>query len=491
MRNIRTLALLTALAAIPGPARAIPDAVGNPFTPIRDSGIRARLTPLAVLPADSTVPDTARALIQYATPLRDGTGRLFINDLKGQLYVTSTAGAPVATYLDLRTQGIGFSAYPYPSGPGFSGVAFHPNFNGDPALPGYGKFYTTGFIQNPGTASIGTADTGQNVEIREWTTANPAAPTFSGTSRAVMTIGGGGNNGTIAFNPTATINTSDYGKLYIGQASNADNDDNHFAQDLSKPQGKILRIDPLQGALGEPYTVPSDNPFIGQSGKLAEVWASGLRLPQSFNWDIATGAMYINDLGESIFEEVNPGIKGADYGWGLREGNYATAWAYGVTGDYNIYPIPAGDTGRYTNPIAEYYHSEGYALGSGFVYRGTKIPALIGKYVMADIVLGRLFVFDPAAAVNGPAPLTELLLTQDDQILDLSATYGYSSFVNGPRVDARLSQDADGELLLAMKATGTLYALDAEPIPEPATVLLLAALVPLARLRERATATRA
>ena len=294
------------------------------------------------------------------------------------------------------------------------------------------------------------------------------------------------SNGLIAFNPTAARGTADYGNLYIGSGDGHYNDADQKAQSLAQPQGKLLRINPL-AANGAPYTVPSDNPFVGQSGALPEIWASGLRYPQSFSWDPATGKMYINDLGQAGIEEVNLGIKGANYGWSQREGTFATGYAYGLGTDNEfIYPLPpgAGNEG-YTDPIAQYYHSEGYALGSGFLYRGSLIPALYGKYVMADIVLGRLFVFDPAAAINGPAPLTELQLTQDDQVINLPSAYGYDTFINGPRVDARLSEDANGELLLALKANGTIYRLEAD-VPEPPTWTLMALLIPLSRLRKKA-----
>ena len=179
------------------------------------------------------------------------------------------------------------------------------------------------------------------------------------------------------------------------------NDGAQEAQDLSAPQGKRLRINPLASATA-PYTVPAGNPFVDKAGVLPEIFASGLRFPQSFGWDTGgTGQMFINDLGQAALEEVDLGKAGDNYGWSQRAGTLATGYAQGVNDPVNeqLYTTPAKDP-AYTDPIAEYWHSEGAALGSGFLYRGTAIPALTGQYVLADIVVGRLFYFDPADAAG-------------------------------------------------------------------------------------------
>lgn len=468
--------LLAAAVLICGPAFAIPAPLPDTvLPPIGASGITLRMSKLIQVPNDSAAAPTAK--INYVVSPGDGSGRLFINDLSGTLYQSTRAGGTATPYLDL-TRTVPLVVGSGVGNPGFTGVAFHPDF-GTPGAAGYGKFYTSEEVANTGAAtSLGDGGGANVVEVREWTATNPAAAAFSGTSRVVMTVSGytdEHSNGQIAFNPTARPGSADYGKLYVGSGDGHYNDADRKAQDLTQPQGKMLRIDPLATAAGAPYSVPGDNPFVGQAGALPEVWASGLRSPQDFGWDPKTGTMYINDLGQAHIEEVDVGRAGANYGWGNRAGTFATGYAYGQgSDDEDIYPVPAGDTAAYVDPIAEYDHEEGLALGSGFLYRGAAVPALYGKYVMQDIVNGRIFTFDPASASAGnEAVLSEVMLADADGApLNLYTAYGYVGY-NGLRVDARLSVDPDGELLMALKADGAVFALTAD-VPEPASLVLLA-----------------
>ena len=487
---------ISLLALASGGAQAtvsppLPDVAPNLELPVTSAPYTVHLVPRVTIPQETIPNNVPNARINYVTTPNDGTGRLFVNDINGVIYKFGAAGTPATPYLDLRTQNVPL-AYGYdPAGPGLVSMAFHPNFNGDPAKPGYGKFYTSETIPAaPGNATIGGVANGNTVELREWSAADPTAATFSGTSRSVMTIGGyadGHSNGLIAFNPTVGPTDPDYGALYIGSGDGHYNDTDQKAQDLSVPQGKMLRINPLAGAGGAAYTIPSDNPFLSRSGALPEIWAYGLRFPQSFGWDALTGKMYINDLGQAQFEEVDLGLAGANYGWSQREGLFATGYAYGQdSSNENVYPIPAGGTVDYTLPVGGYSHRNGYALGSGFIYRGTAIPQLFGMYITADIVTAHFLIFDPNQVVApGFLPtLQELNLTQNGVVIGPRSTYGYESFLNGPRVDARLSEDTNGELLVAFKSTGTIYDVVADvaiPGPGPTAALLL----PLAALALR------
>ena len=173
------------------------------------------------------------------------------------------------------------------------------------------------------------------------------------------------NGGQILFGPD--------GMLYIG-LGDGDNDDGGRGQSLRDLLASILRIDVSSGA---PYTVPSDNPFVATPGARAEVWSYGLRNPWRFSFDRATGDLYIADVGESRYEEVNYASaadgagRGVNYGWSRMEGRHC----FGREG--------CDQTGL-TLPVLEYDHSDGCSVTGGYVYRGAAIPVLQGHYVYAD-----------------------------------------------------------------------------------------------------------
>ena len=465
--------ILGLLLATPGVAWA-QVVSSNPFPAILPGPISANLTPFVTIPADSA----DRPIARITGAVTDGLGRVFINDLTGTIYRTDLAGSTPAPYLDIKKQNVGAVPTSDFYQVGLTSIAFHPNFSGDPIQPGYGKFYTSSSVANTGTATLGNQTGPAVVQIREWTTATPAAPVFAGTSRPVLSISGyadGHSNGTIAFNPNARPGGTDYGNLYIGSGDGLYNDGNQTAQNLASPQGKMLRINPLAAGIAA-YTVPADNPYAATTGALPEIYASGLRFPQSFSFDAGgTGQLFINDLGQAALEEVDLGQAGANYGWSQRAGTLATGYAQGVNnpGDEQVYATPTAPE-NFTDPIAEYWHDEGAALGSGFVYRGTAIPALFGKYVLADIVVGRLFYFDPAALTPGSlATLQELQLTLDGSPVNLYGKYY-------PRADARLAELPNHELLLLTKAAGQVYELGAVSVPEPASAAVLLSAIAMA-----------
>ena len=463
------MASLLALAATPAGAAVVINPVQAPIMPGLTVGIEAFVT---IPPSFTNNPQTR---IQYAVPSRDGSQRIFVNDTRGRMYVTNQAGAAPTLYLDVAAAGVGF-VEPGPEG-GLIGIAFHPNFNRDPARPGYATFYTNySASQASGVANYleNENQSHENV-VREWTVADPnaAAPTILA-SREIIRVGHplpNHNGGTIAFNPTARVGDADYGKLYIGYGDGGGaNDPRDNAQDLTNPLGKILRIDPADPDGGGPlsYGIPSDNPFVGRAGAIGEVWAYGLRNPQQFSWDAATGAMYISDIGQAQLEEVNLGAAGANYGWVLREGTFAKM---PDKNDFNVYTLPVDDMG-FVYPIAQYDHDEGSAVGSGFVYRGSALPELQGLFLMSDIVNGRIFYFDPLGVQPGtPALLQELLLTLNGNAFTFLGSEGYSG-----RVDLRLGIDENQELYFLTKRDGDIFRFAAAAaVPEPASWAMMIA----------------
>ena len=178
------------------------------------------------------------------------------------------------------------------------------------------------------------------------------------------------NGGQVLFGPD--------GFLYLGLGDGgAGNDPEGRAQNLSDLLGSILRVDVQSGTS---YTIPADNPFVGQAGVQPEVWSYGLRNPWRFSFDRVTGDLYIADVGQGQYEEVDiaPGGgagSGINYGWNIMEG------AHCLDGGQ------CDQTGL-TLPTFEYSHDQGCSITGGYVYRGSAIPALQGLYFFGDYCQG-------------------------------------------------------------------------------------------------------
>lgn len=175
------------------------------------------------------------------------------------------------------------------------------------------------------------------------------------------------------------------GLLYIASGDGGSGGDpQNRAQDLDTLLGKILRIDP-RPAGGAPYGIPAGNPFAGRPGARPEIWAYGLRNPWRIDLDPVTGDLWIADVGQDAREEVNRGPAGgagANYGWRRFEGTFVHAPGTSAPG-----AVP---------PRYEYGHDPDCSITGGFVYRGTRIPALAGAYVFSDFCGGGVRAIDPA-----------------------------------------------------------------------------------------------
>ena len=181
------------------------------------------------------------------------------------------------------------------------------------------------------------------------------------------------NGGNLVFGPD--------GYLYVGLGDGGSAGDPHGnGQSLSTLLGKMLRIDPRPSG-GEPYGVPPDNPFVGAQDARPEIWAYGLRNPWRYSFDRATGDLWIGDVGQSGWEEIDvqPAVSdgGENYGWNAREG---------------AHPFGSADAPpRALDPVFEYDQAGGgCGVIGGYVYRGVAIPELVGAYVFSDLCLGRL-----------------------------------------------------------------------------------------------------
>ncbi|MCY4127942.1 MAG: PQQ-dependent sugar dehydrogenase [Gammaproteobacteria bacterium] len=399
--------------------------------------------------------------IQY---MRQVGERFFFNDTRGVLWVTDSEGSAPTSYLDLRNENVGFNADAFVQESGFMGFAFHPDFANE-GEEGFGKFYTTFSASPDGTADfIEESASVQESVLAEWSVADPTSDVFTGEFREMLRVGQFAPNhnvGNVAFNPTANVGDADYGMLYVsfGDGGSA-HDPREHGQNPNSILGTIVRIDPLGGGDDAEYGIPADNPFADGADGLPEVWAYGLRHPQNYSWDTADGRMFILDIGQDQIEEVNIGVAGGNYGWRLREGTFATA--HGV--DTN--DSPGGVYERETDsadliyPVAQYDHDEGFAIGSGFVYRGSGIPDLVGMFVFTEIVRGRLFYIDTSALEpDSPTTIYEFDLTIDGESGSLADIAGHRNTSAGhapytQRVDLRVSTDAAGELYILSKGDG-------------------------------------
>ena len=233
------------------------------------------------------------------------------------------------------------------------------------------------------------ADTGATI-VAEYTVTDDG--TFDPTSRRVLLDipqpYGNHNGGHVVTGPD--------GLLYIGMGDGGSGGDpERLALDLTTLQGKLLRIDPTPSA-DLPYTVPDDNPWVGADEALPEIFAIGLRNPWKFGFDPETDDLWIADVGQNRFEEINhvPAPSdgtvagaGLSFGWSAFEG----------TERFNDDVDPDG----HTDPVLTYDHSQGEcSISGGAPYRGDAIPELVGGYVYSDFCSGRVFALDLAGGRN-------------------------------------------------------------------------------------------
>jgi len=234
------------------------------------------------------------------------------------------------------------------------------------------------------------------------------------------------NGGWIGFSPND-------GYLYIGTGDGGSaGDPGNRAQDITNQLlGKMLRID-VDGDNAGNYGIPQDNPFVGISGD-DQIWAYGLRNPWRNSFDRVTGDLYIGDVGQSAWEEIDfqpaDSIGGENYGWCCYEGNHS----------FNVANCAPPDTMVF--PIHEYNHALGMSLSGGYVYRGCAIPTLDGTYFFADWFLARLwsFNYDGNNVQNFTSRIDELSPSQDGFGINQISSFG---------------EDAAGELYIVDQGSG-------------------------------------
>ncbi len=345
----------------------------------------------------------------HITHAGDGSERLFVVEQSGCIRIAKNGFLLNTPFLDIVERAKCCNEQ------GLLSVAFPPNY----ASKGY--FYVN-YTINP---------SGDTIVARYLITDNPDAADPE-SEEVVLRIDqpfANHNGGQLAFGPD--------GYLYIGMGDGGgggDPQDN--AQSPGSLLGKMLRIDVESGAI--PYVIPSTNPFTQEIGFRDEIWTLGFRNPWRFSFDQETGDLYIADVGQNLFEEVDfqpaSSMGGENYGWNIMEGVHC----------FNS--DRCNQTGLVL-PIAEYDHSEGCAITGGFVYRGVPFPRMKGVYFYADFCSGNIW----GLKREGNSWQNTLLL---------STAFNITSF----------GEDEEGNLYLADYSNGDIYLItdtSSSPSPSP------------------------
>ena len=323
------------------------------------------------------------------------TSRLFLVEKTGTIRIFRGGQLGARPFLNISGQVSGGTEQ------GLLGLAFHPHYATN------GKFY------------VDYTDLSGNTHVTEYVvSSNPDSA--SATSREILFVSqpyANHNGGQIVFGPD--------GYLYIalGDGGSA-GDPQKNGQNKNALLGKILRIDVNSGS---PYAIPADNPFRGVTGARGEIWDYGLRNPWRFSFDRANGDLYIADVGQDLWEEVDYEHAhggGRNYGWNIMEGLHCYP------------PNTACNQSGITLPVLEYGHDAGCSITGGFVYRGSALPELQGTYFYGDYCTGIIRSF---RILNGVAAETQdwtsALRTQAGGPLQNLSTFGL---------------DASGELYLVL-----------------------------------------
>ena len=285
----------------------------------------------------------------------DGSGRLFVVEQTGAIRILDDGRVLDEPFLDVGESIVAGGEQ------GLLGLAFHPGFRRN------GRFF------------INFTDVNGNTVVAEVQTSNDPDVADAGSVTPLLQIDqpfANHNGGQLAFGPD--------GYLYIATGDGGSGGDPQGnGQNTEALLGKLLRLDVDSG---DPYAIPGDNPFAGGGGA-PEVWAYGLRNPWRFSFDSETNGLWIADVGQGDFEEINksrPDRGGLNYGWNVMEGTDC---------------FGGGDCDRSDTvlPISGYTHDAGCSVTGGYVYRGSEFPALSGGYVFGDYCSGTIWGIDARA----------------------------------------------------------------------------------------------
>jgi glucose/arabinose dehydrogenase len=408
-----------------GAAAATGARVADATAPSSGSGSSASAATASVtaLGFDPTNVDVGITLLKsgfvdpvLVTNAGDGSGRLFVVEQAGRIRIIDGGTVLATPFLDLRgsiTSG---------GERGLLGLAFHPNLATHPYV--YVNF----------------TDRNGNTAINRYRVSSDPNVLDRASGGRILTIGqpyANHNGGNIAFGPD--------GYLYIGMGDGGSaGDPGGRAQNINTLLGKMLRIDVDHTSGSKHYRSPASNPYVGRTG-LDEIWSRGLRNPWRWSIDFPTGQLWIGDVGQGRYEEIDRALKSGstpagralNYGWNVLEGRACYKPATGCS------------TSGKKMPIVTYAHAvagaDNCSVTGGFVYRGSAYPALAGGYVYGDFCSGRIWVLNPMTGT--PA---HPVLVRD---ATASPQLAISSF----------GLDDTGELYVCDRAGGAIYRITASP----------------------------
>lgn len=355
-----------------------------------------------------------------------GTSRLFLLQYDGQIHVITGSGdARTSTlWADLKPPAPPATPPaeegkptdpPKPELRNWSGITFHPDY----VVNGYLYLFSNGPHPEPRQNRISRFETeliegvrhlkrDSELIVLEWKSA-------------------GHDGGDLLFGADRM--------LYISSGDGtSSSDDNVTGQDLSDLNSGILRIDIDRPDTGKHYGIPPDNPFLNTIGARGEIWAFGSRNPWRLSFDPPSGRMFVGDVGQDQWEMIFLVTRGANFGWSVREGSHP------------FMPERRQGPAPFVDPVAEHPHSEARCITGGHVYRGSKFPALEGKYIYCDYDTGKVW----GLSFQGDRPLPP------EELADTTFKI------------AGVGIDTDGELLFIVH-TGEILRL--EPTPPAVTAV--------------------
>lgn len=366
--------------------------------------------------------------------------RLFIARQIGIIEAIPLGSTTASTFLDIQDRVLDGAER------GLLGVAFHPNY---PETP----YFYVNYTNLNGHTHVSRFTVSANPNLAD-----------SGSELVMLTVNqpfANHNGGDLSFGPD--------GYLYIALGDGgSSNDPLNSGQRLDTLLGKLLRIDvnghglPTDCDPSGQYTIPANNPFVGEAGACNEIWSYGLRNPWRFSFDRANGNLFIADVGQGAREEVNLqsaySLGGENYGWCYYEGTLVNSSE----------TCQAAPPAHHVFPIYEYTHDEGCSISGGYVYRGIQYPTLNGIYFYADYCNGNIW----GLSQNGSTWNSTLLQNTGSNVTTFGEDACGNVYVNGGSTIYRLVDDATPLVFpeLSIRKAGPLVAEPGVPFTYTLTV---------------------